>query len=74
VRGLTIQQLLKIARAPKVSPAELLDGSTNGSRKAPASGLPGRFQRIQTLPRQKRRILYEIIDAFLDRSGRSERS
>lgn len=74
VRGLTIQQLVKIARALKVPPAELLDGSTNGSTKAPADGLPRRFQRIQTLPRPKRRVLYEIIDAFLDRQGRSERS
>jgi transcriptional regulator with XRE-family HTH domain len=74
VRGLTIQQLVKIARALKVSPAELLDGSGNGSEKTPAGGLPRRFQRIQTLTRPKRRVLYEIIDAFLDRHGRPERS
>lgn len=72
VRGLTIQQLVKIARALRVPPAELLEGSTNGSKKAPANG-PQRFQRIQTLPRPKRRVLYEIIDAFLDRHGRPDR-
>jgi transcriptional regulator with XRE-family HTH domain len=67
VRGLTIQQIVKISRALKV-----LD-STNGSKKVSANGLPGRFQRMQTLPRPKRRVLYEIIDAFLDRHGRPDR-
>lgn len=73
VRGLTLQQLVKLARALKVPPGEILEGSLNKSIKTRANGLPRRFQRIQTLPRPKRRVLYEIIDAFIDRHGRPER-
>ena len=72
VRGLTIQQLVKITRALKVSPADILEGPGNGKKKTPTNGL--RFQRIQTLPRPKRRLLFEFIDAFLDRHGKPEHS
>ena len=68
-RGLTIQQLVKLARALDVSPAEILDGQPHKTRKGANGHLPRRFERIRSLPRAKQRILHEIIDAFLDKHG-----
>ena len=66
MRGLTIQQLVKLARALEVSPAEILDVKR---RKATNGHLPRRFERIRELPRAKQRVLHEIIDAFLEKHG-----
>lgn len=66
VRGLSIQQLAKLAKALDVPPGEILNGHHPG-----ASRLPRRFERIRGLPRTKRRVLFEIIDAFLDKHDRS---
>lgn len=65
-RGITVQQIVKLARALDVSPDEILDG---GSRKPRRSSmpLPRRFERIQTLPRAKQRVIHELIDAFLEK-------
>jgi transcriptional regulator with XRE-family HTH domain len=74
VRGLSIHQLAKLTRALDISPAEILDGhSSKSSRGTATSRVPRRFERIKTLPRARRRVLYEIIDAFLDRHGRAGR-
>jgi transcriptional regulator with XRE-family HTH domain len=70
VRGLSIQQLVKLAKAFDVPPGQILDGySSSQSRKARTARQPRRFERIRSLPRTKRRVLYEIIDAFLDKHG-----
>jgi transcriptional regulator with XRE-family HTH domain len=71
MRGLTIQQLVKLARALEVSPAEILDGEQPKSRRTANGHLPRRFERIRALPRPKQRVLHEIIDAFLDKQDRS---
>lgn len=71
VRGLSIQQLAKLASALSVSPAEILVSADPKPSRAPK--LSRRFEQIQSLPRTKRRMLYEMIDVFLDRHGRSER-
>lgn len=70
VRGLSIQQLAKLAAALEVSPGEILNGAPKKTRGA-GRGLPRRLERIRSLPRTKRKILYEIIDAFLDKHSES---
>ena len=75
VRGLSLQQLAKLATALDVSPGEILDGQpSKQSRSASPDRLPRRFGRIRGLPRTKRRVLYEIIDAFLEKHGSSGRA
>jgi len=70
IRGLSLQHLVRLAKALEVSPAEILDGrSGNRSRRATSARMPRRFERVRRLPRTKRRVLYEIIDAFLDKHG-----
>ena len=70
VRGLSIQQLMKLAKAFDVPPGEILDGhSPSQKRKTRTPRQPHRFERVRSLPRTKRRVLYEIIDAFLDKHG-----
>jgi transcriptional regulator with XRE-family HTH domain len=68
VRGVSVHQLVKLAKALDVSPGEILNGHGSTRSKSTAPGrLPRRIERISKLPRTKRRVLYEIIDAFLDR-------
>ena len=70
VRGLSIHQLVKLAQALEVSPGEILNGQPGrASRRAAAGRPPRRLERIRSLPRTKRRVLYEIIDAFLEKHG-----
>jgi hypothetical protein len=67
---LSLQHLVRLAKALEVSPAEILDGHKgNGRRRTAAARMPRRFERIRRLPRTKRPVLYEIIDAFLDKHG-----
>ncbi len=73
VRGLSIQQLAKLASALDVAPGEILNGHPQ-ARHQRASRLPRRFERIRGLPRTKRRVLFEIIDAFLDKHLPSDRA
>jgi transcriptional regulator with XRE-family HTH domain len=71
VRGLSLQQLAKLAMALDVSPGAFLDGKRAKRGRERAAQLPRRFQRIRMLPRTKRRVLYEIIDAFLEKHEHS---
>ncbi len=73
VRGLSLQQLAKLATALDVSPGDLLNGGASKHARGAAS-LPRRFERIRSLPRTKRRVLYEIIDAFLEKHSSSDRA
>jgi transcriptional regulator with XRE-family HTH domain len=66
VRGLSLQQLAKLAKALDASPGEILNGHPP-ARQQGIGRLPRRFERIRGLPRTKRRVLFEIIDAFLDK-------
>lgn len=72
VRGLSLQQLAKLATALDVAPGEILnDQSSKRSRSISSHRLPRKFERIRSLPRTKRRVLYEIIDAFIEKHGSS---
>jgi len=72
LRGVSLQQLVKLSRALDVQPAEIIGGTGRKPRRANGH-LPRRFERIRSLPRSKQRVLHELIDAFLEKHG-SERS
>jgi transcriptional regulator with XRE-family HTH domain len=75
VRGLTLHQVVKLARALDISAAEILEGDFGKKAKHARNGrLPRRFERMQALPRAKQRVLFEIIDAFLEKHGSSHRA
>lgn len=75
VRGLSLQQLAKLATALDVVPGEILNSQpSKRPRSVSSDRLPRRFERIRSLPRTKRRVLYEIIDAFIEKHGSSDRS
>ena len=70
VRGVTLHQLVKLARALDVSAAELLDEPGRKDHRG-AGRLPPRLRRMEALPRPKRRVLHELIDAFLEKHSKS---
>ena len=74
VRGLSLQQLAKLATALDVPAGEILNGHSKRPGSSGSDRLPRRFERVRTLPRAKRRVLYEIVEAFLDKHGASGRS
>jgi transcriptional regulator with XRE-family HTH domain len=73
LRGLTIQQLVKLTRALGVSPNEvLLDGKKTSERiSRRRSRLLRRLQRIEELPLSEQRAILKILDGLLDRDGRA---
>ena len=73
VRGLSIQQLVKLARVLDVSPAEILGDQPGPTTRRKPGPSPKRFDKITALPRAKRRVLFEIIDAFLEKHGNGSR-
>jgi transcriptional regulator with XRE-family HTH domain len=67
VRGLTVHQTVKLARALKVSTDEILRG--NGvptPRSAPSLKLLRRLQKIEKLPEARQRVVLKLIDALID--------
>lgn len=72
LRGVSLQQLVKLGRALDIQPAEII--GSHGRKPRRANGhLPRRFERIKGLPRSKQRVLHELIDAYLEKHS-SERS
>jgi transcriptional regulator with XRE-family HTH domain len=68
VRGLTVHQAVKLARALKVSTDDILLG-TNGSRPTkPTTSLKllRRLHRIDQLPAPKQRAVLTVLDALLE--------
>lgn len=71
VRGLSLQHLAKIARALDVPAGAILDDKHTKPSPKTTTQIPRRFERVRKLPRTKRRILYEIIDSFLEKHERA---
>lgn len=67
VRGLTVQQVVRLARALDVSTDALLVPERLKEKRVANGKLPRRYERIKALPRTKQRALFEFIDAFLDK-------
>jgi transcriptional regulator with XRE-family HTH domain len=65
VRGLTLQQFLRIADALDVKPGEVLDEEVASSRRVRARHTTRRLRAIEDLPPDRRRSLLKLLDAFL---------
>jgi transcriptional regulator with XRE-family HTH domain len=71
LRGITVQQLVKLANALQVTPNELL---LNGKGSSPAlstrsSRILRRLQRLEELPQAEQKAVIKILDGLLDRRG-----
>jgi transcriptional regulator with XRE-family HTH domain len=67
VRGLTIHQVVKLAKALKVSTDAILVGNGKREQKTGASlKLVRRLQRIERLPESRQRVVLKFIDALID--------
>jgi transcriptional regulator with XRE-family HTH domain len=69
VRGVTLQQLVKLCRALDISPADVLgkDQPAPKSARTRDGKIARRVERIRALPRSKQRVILELIDTFLER-------
>jgi len=71
LRGVTVQQLVKLAKALNVTPNEIL---LNGKQASPAlsvrrSRILRRLQRLEELPQAEQKAILKILDGLLDRRG-----
>lgn len=72
VRGVTVQQVVKLARALKVTTDQILGERLNGAGLPPLNdrSLIRRLQRIQQLPQQQRKTLIKMLDGALSMARR----
>jgi transcriptional regulator with XRE-family HTH domain len=76
-RGLTVHQVVRLAKALKVSADEILLPNGKGSKiTKPAASLKvlRRVQRIEKLPEPRQRVVLRLLDALIDQeipSGRT---
>ena len=76
LRGVSLQQVVKLSKALKVSPEEILGAPKPGQAKKRALSprLVRRIERIQTLSRSKQQSILDWLDAYLDKhSGNGHR-
>ena len=67
VRGLTVHQVVKLAKALKVSTdVILLDNGKHEHKAATSLKLIRRLQRIERLPEARQRIVLKFVDALID--------
>lgn len=75
LRGVSLQQVVKLSKALKVSPEEILGGKGSKRRRKtapPSPKLLRRLERIQSLPKPKQTALLDLLDAYLDKhTGRN---
>lgn len=73
VRGLTVQQIVKLSTALRVSPDELLHPKKSTRPKATSrrdGRLLRRIQRVQELPPPQQRTVLEVLESLLKAHGR----
>jgi transcriptional regulator with XRE-family HTH domain len=72
IRGVSLQQVVKLARVLRVSPDRLLGISKNNGHQAPARNerLMRRVRRIEHLRPEQQKAVIKILDGFLDAQGR----
>jgi transcriptional regulator with XRE-family HTH domain len=71
-RGVTIHQIVKLAKALQVSTDEILFGKHGAQDTTPAKTdrrFLRRLQRISSLPNREKQALITTIDAFLSKTG-----
>jgi transcriptional regulator with XRE-family HTH domain len=75
VRGLTVQQIVKLATALKVSPDELLQPKKTKASK-PKSRRDGlllrRMERIRELPPPQQRTVLDVLESLLKTHGQAD--
>jgi transcriptional regulator with XRE-family HTH domain len=64
-RGLTVQQLVKLARALKTSPNELLGEGNHNTPRPKRARLLRRLHRIELLPQDQQDALLKLIDGAI---------
>lgn len=72
VRGVGIQQVLKMCRALKVSPDRLIGPASKQETSAPDRNarLLRRVRRVEQLPAEHQEAVVKMLDAFLDTHAR----
>jgi transcriptional regulator with XRE-family HTH domain len=73
-RGLTVHQVVKLAKVLKVSADEILIGGNGSHETKPPTSLKllRRLQRIEQLPEPRQRVVLKFIDALIDQeTGRT---
>lgn len=70
-RGLTVHQVVKLARVLKVSADEILIGRNGSHETKPPTSLKllRRLQRIEKLPEARQRVVLKFIDALVDQES-----
>jgi transcriptional regulator with XRE-family HTH domain len=77
LRGVSLQQVLKLSKALRINPEEILGGGRPGRSRASTLSprLARRIERIQALSRTKQQSLLDWLDAYLDKhAGNGHRS
>jgi transcriptional regulator with XRE-family HTH domain len=71
IRGLTVHQVVKLARTLKVSTDAILSGENGrGEKKSPSSlKVMRRLKRIEQLPEPRQRAVLKVLDALLGSGG-----
>jgi transcriptional regulator with XRE-family HTH domain len=65
-RGLSVQQVVKLSRALKTSPNEILGESQNGRQSEPTSPrLLRRLRRLERLPKIQQDAILKVLDSLL---------
>jgi len=70
LRGITVQQLVKLANALNVTPNEILlnGNATNPALSRRRSRVLLRLQRLEELPQAEQKAILKILDGLLDRN------
>lgn len=72
VRGLTVHQTVKLARALKVSTDEILLGKNGhpvAAKAAPSLKVLRRLQGIEQLPEPRQRVVLKLVDALIQQEA-----
>jgi len=71
IRGITLQQVVKLARALRVSPDRLLGVSKSNGTEPPLRNqrLMRRVRRIERLSKDRQEAVIKMLDVFLQTQG-----
>lgn len=71
-RGVSVQQVVKIARALRSTPDQILGepAVAQPDARRRATRVQRRLERIESLPPAKQRVLLQMVDAFIEKHTR----
>jgi transcriptional regulator with XRE-family HTH domain len=64
-RGLSLQQLVKLAKVLKTTPNEILGAANGGAARPTSARILRRLHRIEQLPRDQQDALLQLIDGAI---------